>query len=75
MAIVPSGSFEAEASKLAVALGETGLGVAVNEALGGRFWTVSVRVAVAVAPLLSVTRSPTVRVPGFGVGDVVVDFP
>ncbi len=63
LAIVPSGSPEPAASKSTLAPLWAGLGESVKEALGAWFSTVSTRVVVAVAPSLSVTRSPTVRSP------------
>ena len=63
MAIVPSGSVEPAPLKVTAVPVGTGLGVAVKEAVGGRLVTVSARVVVAVPPLLSVTRRPTVTLP------------
>ena len=47
--------------------------MAVKEAVGARLVTVTTRVVVAVAPLLSVTRRPTVRSPAVAKDRVVVE--
>ncbi len=56
---MPSGSEEPEASKLTAVPVGTGLGVAVKEAVGARFSTVTLTVVVAAIPSSSVTRRPT----------------
>ena len=60
---MPSGSLEAPALKVTAWFGPTGLGLSVNDAVGGRLLTTRVRVVVAVTPSLSVTRRPIVKVP------------
>ncbi len=55
-------SVDADASSLTVCPTSAGLGVAVTWATGGRLPTTSVWVVVALAPLLAITRSPTLTV-------------
>ena len=59
MTIVPSLSVEADASRVTVAPMRAGFGVAVNDAVGWPFATISVVAATSVPPWLSVTRSET----------------
>ena len=60
MAIVPSGSLEAAASKLTCSPIAAGLGEAAKVAVGAWFCAIEiVCVVVPVAPSLSVTRRPT----------------
>jgi hypothetical protein len=67
---VPLGVDEAVALNVTVWFRAAGLGDTVNVAVGG-VWTLRARVVVAVAPLLSVTRRPTLTVP-VAVYDLVV---
>ena len=64
--MVPSGSAEPEPSKLTLCPVLAGFGEAVKEATGPWLLIVSVRLACAVLPSSSVTRSLTVTEPPVG---------